>query len=106
MARGREGGSSPGDADQLLDVRKSEDLAPVFAAAVRQRADGLVVGHETLTQANQRNIVELAAKHRLPAIYASTEFEGGLAVYGVNRPEMYRHAAKFVEGQVYMPDVR
>ena len=82
---------------QLLDVRKSEDLAPAFAAAVRQRADGLVVGHETLTQANQRHIVELAAKHRLPAIYASTEFEGGLAVYGVNRPEMYRHAAQFVD---------
>jgi len=37
---------------QLLDVRKPENLGPAFDAAVRQRADGLVVGHETLTQAN------------------------------------------------------
>jgi ABC-type uncharacterized transport system substrate-binding protein len=47
---------------QLLDVRKAEDLAPAFDVAVRRRADGLVVGHETLTQANQQQIVKLAAK--------------------------------------------
>lgn len=77
----------------LLDVRKAEDLQPAFETAVRQRADALVVGIETLTQANQRLIVELAARHRLPAMYASTEFTGGLISYGVNYPEMYRRAA-------------
>jgi len=56
---------------QLLDVRKPEDLGPAFAGAIRQRADALVVGQDTLTQANQRLIVDLAAKHRLPAVYAS-----------------------------------
>ena len=61
----------------------------------RQRADALVVGLDTLTQANQRLIVDLAAKHRLPAIYASTEFAGGLVAYGVNYPDMYRRAASF-----------
>jgi putative ABC transport system substrate-binding protein len=55
------------------------------------------VGLETLTQANQHAIVELAARRRLPAIYASLEFAGGLAVYGVNYPEMYRQAASFVQ---------
>jgi putative ABC transport system substrate-binding protein len=79
----------------LLDVRKAEDLAPAFDAAIRQRADALIVGLDTLTQANQQVIVELAAKRRLPAIYASMEFAGGLVVYGVNYPEMYRHAASF-----------
>jgi putative ABC transport system substrate-binding protein len=63
---------------QLLDVRKPEDLGPAFDRAIRERADGLVVGLDTLTQANQRLIVDLAAKHRLAAIYASTEFVGGL----------------------------
>jgi putative ABC transport system substrate-binding protein len=82
---------------QLLDVRKLEDLAPAFDAAVRQRADGLVVGIDTLTQANRRHIVELAAKHRLPAIYATSEFDGGLATYGVNYAHAYRHAASFVD---------
>jgi putative ABC transport system substrate-binding protein len=80
---------------QLLDVRKPEDLEPAFDAAIRQRADALVVGLETLTQTNQRVIVGLAAKRRLPAIYASTEFAGGLMAYGANYPEMYRHAANF-----------
>jgi putative tryptophan/tyrosine transport system substrate-binding protein len=82
---------------QLLDVRKREDLEPAFDAAVRQRADALVVGIETLTLANQRLIVDLAARHRLPAIYASTEFTGGLISYGVNYPEMYRRAARFAD---------
>jgi len=78
---------------QLLDVRKADDLEPAFETAIRQRADALVVGLETLTQTNQRTIVDLAAKRRLPAIYASTEFAGGLVSYGANYPEMYRHAA-------------
>ena len=78
---------------QLLDVRKVEDLEPAFDAAIRQRADALVVGIDTLTQANQRRIVDLATRRRLPAMYASTEFTGGLISYGVNYPEMYRRAA-------------
>jgi putative ABC transport system substrate-binding protein len=82
---------------QLLDVRKREDLEPAFDAAVKQRADALVVGIETLTQANQRLIVDLAARRRLPAMYASAEFSGGLISYGVNYPEMYRRAAGFAD---------
>ena len=82
---------------QLLDVRTSEDLGPAFDAAVRQRADALVVGLDTVTQANQRLIVDLAAKHRLAAIYASMEFAGGLIVYGVNFPDHYRRAARFAD---------
>ena len=81
----------------LLDVRKVEDLRPAFDVATRQRADALVVGLETLTLANAPLIVELAAKYRLPAMYASTEFVGGLASYGVNYPDHYRRAATFVD---------
>jgi putative tryptophan/tyrosine transport system substrate-binding protein len=88
---------SVGIQSQLFDVRKLEDLAPAIEAAIRQRANALVVGLDTLTQANQRVIVHLAAKHRLPAMYASTEFAGGLIVYGVNYPDQYRRAASFVD---------
>ncbi|HEX3178915.1 MAG TPA: ABC transporter substrate-binding protein [Methylomirabilota bacterium] len=80
---------------QLLDVRKVDDFEPAFDAAGRQRADGLVVGIDTLTQANQRLIVDLAARRRLPAIYASSEFTDGLMSYGVNYPAMYRRAATY-----------
>jgi putative ABC transport system substrate-binding protein len=82
---------------QLLDVGKPEDLGPAFRAAVQWRADGLVVGLDTLTHANRRHIVELAAKHRLPAIYASSEFVGGLMAYGPNYPDLYRRAATYVD---------
>jgi len=86
---------SRGIEPQLLDVRKVADLEPAFDTAIRHRADALIVGIDTLTQANQRIIVSLAAKRRLPAIYASTEFTGGLMSYGVNYPEMYRRAASY-----------
>jgi len=82
---------------QLLDVRKPEDLVPAFDAATRHRADTLIVGLETLTLTNQQLIVDLAAKHRLPAMYASTEFAGGLVAYGVRYPGHYRLAASFAD---------
>ena len=79
-------------------MRRREFITePAFDAAMRQRADALVVGLDTLTQANQRLIVDLAAKHRLPAIYASMEFVGGLVAYGVNYPDMYRRAARLAD---------
>ena len=83
---------------QLLDLRKPEDLGRAFDAAIRQRADALVVGIDALTQANRRPIVDLAAKHRLPAIYASREFvdTGGLIAYGVSCPHSYHRAASLL----------
>jgi putative ABC transport system substrate-binding protein len=43
--------------------------------------------------------VDLAASHRLPAIYASREFvdAGGLMTYGVSYPDLYRRAAAYVD---------
>jgi putative tryptophan/tyrosine transport system substrate-binding protein len=92
-----EAGRSLGLDPQLLDARAAADLEPAFDAAIRQRADALVVGLETLTLANQQLIVNLAAEHRLPAIYASREFVGGLLVYGVNYADIYRRAASFAD---------
>src|SRR5438874_2243406 len=50
---------SQGVKPQLLDVRKPEDLGPAFDAAIRERADGLVVGQDSLLQANRKLIAEL-----------------------------------------------
>lgn len=84
---------------QLLDVRSPEQIARAFDQAVRQRADALIVGIETLTQSNRKAIVELAAKHRLPAMYAAKDFveAGGLISYGVSYPDLYYRAAGFVD---------
>ena len=83
---------------QLLDVRIPEEIGRAFNAAIQERADALVVAIEALTQANRRPIVDLAAQHRLPAMYAGREFvdAGGLISYGVSYPDMYYRAASFV----------
>ena len=91
--------NSLGIQPQLLDVRKPEELGRAFDDAITQRANGLVVGIDALTQANRRTIAELATKHRLPAIYASREFvdAGGLISYGVSYPDLYYRAAGLVD---------
>jgi putative ABC transport system substrate-binding protein len=84
---------------QLLDARKVEDFAPLFDLAIKERADGLVVGQDGLLQANRHVIAEFAAKHRLPAIYVSRDFidAGGLIAYGPSYPDLYRRAATYVD---------
>jgi putative tryptophan/tyrosine transport system substrate-binding protein len=83
----------------LLDVRSQEAIAPAFAAAVRERVDGLVVSNDSLSQTNAQHIVDLAAKTKLPTSFASREFVeiGGLMTYSVNYADLYRRAATFVD---------
>ncbi len=46
-----------------------------------------------------KRIVDLAAKHRLPAIYGAREYvdAGGLVAYGAQIPDLFRRAATYVE---------
>ena len=48
---------------------------------------------------NQKRVVELAAKRRLPAIYSDTEWipVGGLMSYGPSYSDLYRRAAVYVD---------
>jgi putative ABC transport system substrate-binding protein len=80
---------------QVLDTRTVADIERSFDAAARQHADALVVGSDTVVQTNQSLVVELAAAHRLPAIYTFRDFvdAGGLVSYGVSLPDLYRRAA-------------
>lgn len=84
---------------ELLDVRKPEEVAHALGIAVSRKAGAALVRVGALTQASRRSIVEAAAKHRLPALYASRQFvdAGGLASYGVNTPQLYYRAAVFVD---------
>ena len=82
----------------LHDLREPDDIEPAFDAVLHERAQGLIVGMDTLTQVAADRIVALAAKDRLPAIYASKDFidAGGLIFYGVNYPALYWRAAAYV----------
>jgi putative ABC transport system substrate-binding protein len=59
----------------------------------------MMVSVDALTQENRRLIAELAANHRLPAIYVSKEYinAGGLIAYGPSYPDLYRRAAIYVD---------
>jgi putative ABC transport system substrate-binding protein len=84
---------------QILDTRTVADIDRAFDAAASQHTDALVVGSDTIMQSNQEHVVELAAAHRLPAIYTFRDFvdAGGLVSYGVSLPDLYRRAAASVD---------
>jgi putative ABC transport system substrate-binding protein len=84
---------------QFHDVNKREDLAPAFEALARQRVGALIVLIDGFMQANREVIVELAAKHQLPALYSAKEFveAGGLMSYAVSYPALYFRAASYVD---------
>jgi len=74
-------------------------LQRLFDAAAKQRAEALIVGLDAVTQGNLRPIAELAAKQRLPSIYAEKAYVavGGLITYGASDFHMYHRAATFVD---------
>ena len=83
----------------LYDVRRPEDIEAAFNAMAAQHTDALLVGIDSVVIANRARVVELAAKQRLPAIYASREFveSGGLLSYGPHYGDLYRRAAIYVD---------
>jgi putative tryptophan/tyrosine transport system substrate-binding protein len=87
---------SQGVRPELLDTGKS-DLEHAFDA-IRLRVDALLVATTDVTP-GRLFIPDLAAKHRLPAMYISRAAvdAGGLISYGANYPDLYRRAAVFVD---------
>ncbi|MBI3029708.1 MAG: ABC transporter substrate-binding protein [Candidatus Rokubacteria bacterium] len=75
------------------------DFERAFAVITRDRPDALLVTVDPFTLAHRRRIVELAATHRLPAIYETKFFvdAGGLMSYGASAGEVYRRAAIYVD---------
>src|SRR5262245_17775355 len=65
----------------------------------RERAEGLIVIPESPFFAHRTQIAALAAKSRLPTMYAIREYveAGGLMSYGPSYPAMYRRAATYVD---------
>jgi len=84
---------------QALDVRSPDDLDSAFSAIVRERAGGVIVLADALFIQHRKRLVDLAAKHRLPAIYFGKEHvdAGGLMSYAPSFPDMFRRAAYYVD---------
>ena len=82
-----------------LEVKRPDDNERAFQAATNKRAEALLVDGSGFFTANQKQIIELAIKHRLPAMYPNTRSveAGKLMTYAGNRSEQYRHAADYVD---------
>ena len=80
-------------------VRDPGQFESAFAAMADARARALIVVTDPLTVRYRSQIVDLAAKSRLPAMYGFREFvdAGGLMAYGANLPSMCRRAAGHVD---------
>jgi putative ABC transport system substrate-binding protein len=82
-----------------LEVRSPNDFDQAFEDATRARAGALSIMPDPVIVANLKRIADLAARSRLPSIYQWSEFAdaGGLVTYGVDRADMFRRAATFVD---------
>jgi putative ABC transport system substrate-binding protein len=71
----------------------------VFAMLAKERVDGVLVLSDTVLARDRRQIVEIAARHRLPTFFDFRESAevGGLLSYGVSNLNLYRQAARFVD---------
>src|SRR6516162_1223026 len=84
---------------QSLEVQDPNELERAFDAMTREHADGLLVLSDSFTTLYRARLTELAAKHKLPAIYGHSQYieAGGLMSYGPSLSATYGRAAEFVD---------
>jgi putative ABC transport system substrate-binding protein len=84
---------------QFLGAKGADDLESAFETAKRAGAQALIGHPSTFLVTNRSQIIDLAAKHKLPAIYPSASYAeaGGLMSYGPDVRDNSRRAATYVE---------
>jgi putative ABC transport system substrate-binding protein len=82
-----------------VEARESTGLPVAFQGAVAGTTEALLVVDDPLFTTNRKLIVDLAAEHRMPAIYGFREFAeaGGLIAFGASLSDLYRRSAGFVD---------
>jgi putative ABC transport system substrate-binding protein len=82
-----------------VDVRDAPEIERAVTAFARSGNGGLIVTPSALTTRYRDLIVALAARHKLPAVYANRYFVsgGGLIFYGPDFVDQYRRAASYVD---------
>jgi putative tryptophan/tyrosine transport system substrate-binding protein len=92
--------SSLGVEVRPIRVGDAGELERVITAFAHSSNGGLIVGAGTVgLGALRHEIIKLAARHRLPAVYSDLVFvtEGGLLAYGPDRVDQFRRAAGYVD---------
>jgi putative tryptophan/tyrosine transport system substrate-binding protein len=80
-------------------VHSDLEIAGVLAALQGEPPGGLIVMPDTFNIVHRQQIIELAARHRVPAIYpyGFAVRDGGLISYGVDSVDLFRRAAGYVD---------
>jgi putative ABC transport system substrate-binding protein len=88
-----------GSSIQRLEIRTRDDLRRAFEAAVKARVDAVVPLADPLTTVLTRDILELAARYRLPTMMEDRERveAGALLSYNQDPRDAYRRAASYVD---------
>jgi putative tryptophan/tyrosine transport system substrate-binding protein len=84
---------------QYLDILGPKDIEAAFRAATKGRADAVLVLASPVFFSHRTQIIDLAVKSRLPAIYNAPEYveDGGLMTYSVGTTDLFRRAASYVD---------
>jgi putative ABC transport system substrate-binding protein len=84
---------------QPVGINGGAELPDAFSAMTREHAQGVIVVQTPLMYAERSRIAELALQNRLPSMSGAAEYviAGGLLSYGPSYPELYRHAALYVD---------
>jgi putative ABC transport system substrate-binding protein len=95
-------GSAPSLGVEVRPIRIGDagEFERAITAFAHSSDGGLIVGAGTVgLGALQHGVIELAARHRLPAIYSDLVFatEGGLLAYAPDRVDQYRRAVGYVD---------
>jgi putative ABC transport system substrate-binding protein len=82
-----------------MPIENANDFERSIEGFAREPNGGLVLPPDTTTVIHRDLIITLAARHRLPAVYAVRVFvaAGGLMYYGTDFVELYRQAASYVD---------
>ena len=83
---------------QVFEARGREDFDGVFSDMSKAGSGALVVWPTPVFQLERRRLADLAAEHRLPAVFPFRNFveAGGLMSYGPNLPDLNRRAATYI----------
>src|SRR6266404_7928915 len=84
---------------QSEEAKDAKDFEPAFDAMIREHADALIVLSDAFMTVHRATLAELAAKHRIPALYGHNLYTaaGGLMSYGPSAPDLIRGAAAYVD---------
>ena len=85
--------------EEIETQADAKALETAFRSAKQKQVNAIMTTQNRTFFAERKRIVELAVKHRLPAIYFQKEFvdEGGLMSYGADFEDLYRRAAVYVD---------